>query len=438
MVVNPEDPTAFGEATVNITEALWKGTVGASSVNTAHNQAGNWTHNRVPAKGARVKFAPDVLQDMVLEAEYTWQSVDMNNAGNSHNKNIVLNGFNLTVDTILNRGNSVVKTLGAGKLKMHVPKGQSMVYPVSNSADNFVTITNNTAENDSFAVRVFPNVYMGGTSGTLATSPRVNVTWDIDKTKANSGSGVNFTFNWLDNQVANGPISTYYVNHYRTTPTAGWEIANGTLSSVTVGIGGEKIMSLTGYPGTFSPFTIGGSVNALPVTLVSFEGTCQPTGAVLNWTTESEIFNDYYTVERSENLTDWEVIKTVPGAGNSNQVLHYSATDDRPLPGISYYRLKQTDYDGQYEYKGTVAVSCISQSGFTVFPNPGTGFFNLSGVPKSSKITLLDMMGKPLWQKENGTDEALLADLRFLDAGTYIMQVRTGAAVMHHKIVVSK
>jgi hypothetical protein len=438
--VDLSDPTLFGEATIDVTEALWAGTDGTDAINKAHNQSSNWTHGRVPATGAKVKFAPagQLFQDMVLESAYTWESVDFGNTSSNHGKNIVLNGFNLTLDTIFNRGNSVVKTLGAGKLKIPVSKGQSVLYPVNNGADNFVTITNNTAEHDDFAVRVFPNVYMGGTSGTLATSPRVNVTWDIDKTKANGGSGVNFTFNWLDNQVANGPISTYYVNHYRTTPTAGWEIANGTLSSVTVGTGGEKIMSLTGYPGTFSPFTIGGSVNALPVTLVSFEGTCQPTGAVLHWTSESEIFNDYYTVERSENLTDWEVIKTVPGAGNSNQVLHYSATDDRPLPGISYYRLKQTDYDGQYEYKGTVAVSCISQSGFTVFPNPGTGFFNLSGVPKGSKITLLDMMGKPLWQKENGTDEALQADLRFLDAGTYIMQVRTGAAVMHHKIVVSK
>jgi len=77
---------------------------------------------------------------------------------------------------------------------------------------------------------------------------------------------------------------------------------------------------------------------------------------LLNWATGSEINNDYFTLERSRDAVDAEIIGFIDGAGNSSHTLHYQFIDHDPLPGISYYRLKQTDYDGSFEYSQWVAV----------------------------------------------------------------------------------
>ena len=63
----------------------------------------------------------------------------------------------------------------------------------------------------------------------------------------------------------------------------------------------------------------------------------------------SELNNDFFTVERSINSTDWEIIGTVNGAGNSKSLINYSFIDSSPLSGTSYYRLKQTDFDSEFE-----------------------------------------------------------------------------------------
>jgi len=82
-------------------------------------------------------------------------------------------------------------------------------------------------------------------------------------------------------------------------------------------------------------------------------------GELRRWipsTVTSEINNDFFTLERSRDAMDSEIIGFVEGAGNSSQTLHYEFVDYDPLPGISYYRLKQTDFDGSYEYSQWVAV----------------------------------------------------------------------------------
>ena len=93
----------------------------------------------------------------------------------------------------------------------------------------------------------------------------------------------------------------------------------------------------------------------LPVKLLSFTPDIKPDRINITWATGTEINNDYFTIERSRDLYGWEVLGYVEGAGNSSVPLDYSFTDMRPLDGLAYYRLKQTDYDGKYEYFGPIA-----------------------------------------------------------------------------------
>lgn len=110
----------------------------------------------------------------------------------------------------------------------------------------------------------------------------------------------------------------------------------------------------------------------LPIELLSFSYKIVPGQAVLEWETASEINNNYFTIERSRDMNRWEVVGTVAGAGNSNQQLSYQLADYMPLQGLSYYRLKQTDFDGQYEYFKPLAVNnSTEENDFLVSKSPG-------------------------------------------------------------------
>lgn len=96
---------------------------------------------------------------------------------------------------------------------------------------------------------------------------------------------------------------------------------------------------------------------ALPIELISFEAKMNNNKQVdIFWATASELNNDFFTIERSADGVNWEIVTTAAGAGNSIYRIDYAAYDSRPLSGISYYRLKQTDFDGAFEYSNIVSV----------------------------------------------------------------------------------
>ncbi len=80
----------------------------------------------------------------------------------------------------------------------------------------------------------------------------------------------------------------------------------------------------------------------------------------IEWETATEINNDYFTIERSANAIDFEPIAEINGAGNSNTRNTYSYSDNNPMLGINYYRLKQTDYNGYYKLFKIVSINNIS------------------------------------------------------------------------------
>ncbi|UKN00556.1 T9SS type A sorting domain-containing protein [Paracrocinitomix mangrovi] len=110
----------------------------------------------------------------------------------------------------------------------------------------------------------------------------------------------------------------------------------------------------------------------LPIELVSFTADMRSNERVvdLHWVTKSEIDNDYFTVERSADGISWEALYNVDGAGNSSYTIHYSDTDNLPLYGVSYYRLKQTDFNGDFSYSPIVSVQDENINEISLYPNP--------------------------------------------------------------------
>lgn len=94
----------------------------------------------------------------------------------------------------------------------------------------------------------------------------------------------------------------------------------------------------------------------LPIDLLYFKTDISNNAVALSWATASEINNNYFTIERSFNGIDFEEIATIDGAGTSSQILEYSYNDKLIREGIAYYRLKQTDFDGEFETYNAVAI----------------------------------------------------------------------------------
>ncbi|MFM7021764.1 MAG: T9SS type A sorting domain-containing protein [Flavobacteriales bacterium] len=111
--------------------------------------------------------------------------------------------------------------------------------------------------------------------------------------------------------------------------------------------------------------------NTLPVELMSFNVKKEEGKVAIRWSTATEINNDYFTLEKSTDGDNWTVLNEVKGTGNSNTLIEYVEYDTNPASGVNYYRLKQTDYDGQFKYSQTASVGITDQNlSLITYPNP--------------------------------------------------------------------
>ena len=198
---------------------------------------------------------------------------------------------------------------------------------------------------------------------------------------------------------------------------------------------------------SFSEFGIGsGRSNPLPVELLLFDAKISDDGKThVEWYTATEINNDFFTIERMTevNGTVQEVTK-VKGAGNSSVLNSYTAIDSNPLDGISYYRLKQTDYDGTFAYSNWVAIEnrTKSQFVFSVYPNPATNYADLEfkNIENELNIQIFDGIGNAVFTKNINTDSKVLSQrLMFSDImakGNYFIQVTTGGEIRLQRLIV--
>lgn len=152
------------------------------------------------------------------------------------------------------------------------------------------------------------------------------------------------------------------------------------------------------------PMTYG---EPLPIDLIYFNALAIENTIQLTWITASEINNDYFTIEKSVDAKVWETVLIINGAGNSSQIIEYTETDFNPISGISYYRLKQTDFDGRFEYFNIVPVkysTSIEEDELSIFPNPATQGGNISinhnfNSTDEILVVLRDLQGKEFYSK---------------------------------------
>ena len=183
---------------------------------------------------------------------------------------------------------------------------------------------------------------------------------------------------------------------------------------------------------SFSEFGIGRSSAPLPIELLSFTAKCNDEKIELSWSTASETNNDYFTVEKSLDGIYFEEIAQINGAGNSSTIQYYMFIDNElpPATATIYYRLKQTDFDGNFSYYDIVAVNCESRmSDFSIKPNPAKDVLIVTFNQTSDSdaiIKIYDLRSKLVYSKRfkttKGTNNINL-DVEKFSKGTYFLHL---------------
>ena len=195
---------------------------------------------------------------------------------------------------------------------------------------------------------------------------------------------------------------------------------------------------------SFSPFTLASrlaGVNPLPIELLNFTAAFNSKNNVeIKWVTSSETNNDYFTIERSADGFSFEEIDVIDGAGNSTVTINYSTIDYAPISGVSYYRLKQTDFDGAVTYSQIISVEKSSSDFDLVYTfaseNELTLFFNCKSTCIVS-FDLFDLMGKKVVSKTNvsiAENSKISIPTDNLSKGIYLIKASDGKKLVSKKI----
>ncbi|MCI5083324.1 MAG: T9SS type A sorting domain-containing protein [Saprospiraceae bacterium] len=157
-----------------------------------------------------------------------------------------------------------------------------------------------------------------------------------------------------------------------------------------------------------------------PIELRSFNAQLVNKQVKLTWQTASETNNDYMVVER-RTANAFEAIGQVAGAGTTEKRQSYEWMDSNPAPGTNYYRLKQVDFDGEYEYHRVVSVEVGSEQTTRLWPNPVTNHLYIHTDASVTEIQVVDVLGQQVEVEmmENGVNMALLPQ------GVYYVVVKT-------------
>ncbi len=269
--------------------------------------------------------------------------------------------------------------------------------------------------------------------------------WDVDRTV--TSDPIKITLYWETKPLSSLSLdcSSLVIAHYK---NGAWQRETSTLKSSALSclLGGSGSME-TDWVSSFSPFGFGGDGGgALPIKLVSFDAVLNGNVVETKWITELEINNAYFTLERSTDVETWEEVARVDGAGNSTNILTYEKADVNPKIGTTYYRLKQTDFDGQFAYSNIVPVTVEGvKSNFTVYPNPTDNELTLNVKNPSDEIniTIYDLTGRKMYSRMFGVDkgsnshEITIQAKYLLPTGVYMMSVATNGTEHRERVVLN-
>ena len=243
--------------------------------------------------------------------------------------------------------------------------------------------------------------------------------------------------------VAGYPANSAFELGMRTTssdPSEGdgsMSTVDGFTSAITVTAGQKYVMYIDNFDITGQAFTLNWSLsggasldcNVLPIELVDMRATAVGEEVLVEWTTVTERGSASYIVERSSDNISFSPIGQMDAAGESRERINYDLVDRTPYAGLNYYRVKQLDLDGSFEYSRVVTAMILhSENAIRVVPNPATDRIQILSpkhVTGTAVVEVLDLTGRiVLKRKMNILDDGLLMmEIGELVQGTYLVRL---------------
>jgi len=252
------------------------------------------------------------------------------------------------------------------------------------------------------------NTIIAGTQETYSITPVPNATYQWDYTQSITAPY------WSNIPNSNTPSISFYWPQTTTDGSVRVTVSNSSNCGTQVRF--------------FNIITNG----ALPVELLSFDGTCNENFITLNWKTATEHNTSHFDVLKSRDGENWSKLTTLLSAGNSTQELSYTAKDENAIDGNNYYKLMQYDIDGVSDEYGPINVICNGNSKgyFSTFPNPSSGMFqvvlNNKNMIGDGTIEIKDTKGAKVFEKEIKINQGInLYDIdnKSLISGIYYVRI---------------
>lgn len=177
----------------------------------------------------------------------------------------------------------------------------------------------------------------------------------------------------------------------------------------------------------------------MAVELIQFEASAAGGWVNLNWVTATERDNTGFFIERSvDDWAHWQGLGFVKSNGNTTDETHYAFTDDAPLPGVSYYRLKAVDWSGKEEYSPATRVYIAQREAIVLSPNPVQTILKVTSPHDADAAFLLrihDAVGR-LISEQPYTETHLEVDMSAFASGLYFLEITSDRSPAYRQVVI--
>ena len=241
------------------------------------------------------------------------------------------------------------------------------------------------------------------------------------------------------------PTVDTYITYGGNTDLWGWgSISAATANGVFFGLKMRAQTSIINDTAKIDHVELTGYADGLlPVTLISFDAIKDPEEHVVNfkWKCASEENNDFFSIERSKDLSSWKEVVRVKGAGNSSLETSYATSDAEPFPGNSYYRLMQTDFDGTTEQIDMISVRFRkSIDDIMTYPSIASDNINIRSKMDINRalIEFSNCSGqivKKMYVNEANPDFELSINISELPPGFYFIRIVNGEMMYSGKVL---
>ncbi len=337
-------------------------------------------------------------------------------------------------------------TAGGGNIRRYTNTNATFDFPVGDAGGyNPVSLT--LSNGGQAGAYITTTVVSGMHPNMTAPAPTIYIAryWSVEPTGLATSPVYDINYTYITGDEV-GVGTMYPVKYSTATATPGWQSCPGSLAAAVTGTAGgnnvpTKTFSWTGLT-TFSDFSGAGDGSPLPIELLNFTATPKGEVVVLDWSTASEINNDYFTLERSDDLVKIESVGKVAGAGNSTNILNYTYSDKMPLSGVSYYRLRQTDFNGSTEVSDWVPVTFNKGNtaldfGFFL-TNRGENFlqFGIANTAPITSLEVIDATGRVIVNEVFETRNSNTSKTLYMPEiapGVYFLRVQSGGQQLIRK-----